>query len=122
MKNVILLVSFSILACGCETFQQTPESQAIKVELRGTPGLKFSGNYTIDGKECYVSGTVPMDIETDGHVFQSEFKKEGDGVLTAMLSKNCKQYGEATALSENGGVRARISKGELFDLTFTTGF
>ena len=121
MKNIILFASISLLASGCETFQK-PEPEAVKVELRGTPGLQFSGSYTIDGKECYVGGTVPMDIETDGSVFQSEFKKEGDGVLTATLIKNCKQYGEATALSENGGVRARISPGELFDLTSTTGF
>ncbi|MEO5804499.1 MAG: hypothetical protein ABIR24_13315 [Verrucomicrobiota bacterium] len=121
MKNSILLVALSILVCGCETYRHT-EPQAVLIELRGTPGLKFHGTYSIDGKEQAVCGTIPMDIETDGRKFYSIFRKEGDGALTVILNKNCQLYGEATSVTENGGVQAKISPGEVFDLTSVTGF
>ena len=121
MKKIILLASISMLVSGCETCWK-PEPQAVKLELRGTPGMKLYGIYKIDGKECCISGTVPMDIEADGRLFHAEFWKESNGTLTATLHKNCRQYGEATALSENGGVLSRIDPAELFDLTSTIGF
>jgi hypothetical protein len=121
MKKLILLVSASALLCGCESFQ-TPSADTIKLEVRGTPGMKFSGTYSVDGKEKAVCGTVPMDIATTEGNFHSVFRKEGDGVLTVILNKEGKLYGEATSVTENGGVQARISPGESFDLTSVTGF
>jgi len=121
MKNSILLVSFSFLFCACQTYQR-PEPDAITVAVRGTPGLKFSGTYSIDGKEQQVCGAVPMDLEIADGNFCSEFRKDGDGVLTVIVNKGCKPYGEASSLTAHGGVRTAISPGEVFDLTYTTGF
>jgi hypothetical protein len=121
MKNLILLASLSSLVCGCETFK-SPEPDAIKVEVRGTPGLKFTGTYSLDGREQQVCGVVPMDIETVDGKFSSVFKKQGDGLLTVIVNKNGKQYSQATSVTELGGVEAKISPGELFDITSANGF
>lgn len=121
MKKLIVPALGLLFLTACQT-PVSPSPNEITVQLRGTPGLNVCGDYYIDGVKQTVHGQIPMNIRAVGRDFHCDFNKMSDGDLSLALTHGCKSYGEAAAVTPNGGVKARVKDGEAFVMSSISGY
>jgi hypothetical protein len=111
VKNV-LLVSLLVLLMG--TVLSACSGNAYTIRVDGTPGLSFSGSYTIVDDSGRVEaeavlGVVPTEYGVDGTRLSCSFhKEEAAGLLRVEIVKGGKVVNEAATSAEYGSVTLTV--------------
>ncbi len=105
MRRVILLV---ITACILAGSGCAVKESDFTVNVTGTPGLEFAGNYLVmmangDNRSQSVDGKVPATYFAAGKMISCVFQKKSEpGRLTVEISKSGRTISQSSTLAEEG--------------------
>jgi hypothetical protein len=80
------------------------------VELSGTPGAAFTGDYVCDGKRVAISGVLPWSL-TDSNISSLEIRKARAEDTLILAARGGGSSISAPSGSDSKGVRLELSGG-----------
>ena len=108
----IALFAFLILlfAAGFALWQMRPRPTTVRLDMKGTEGIKVADTITVDGIQREFSALLPTNITVKARNFQyTIMMQEPRGEMSARITAGAGLYCSASTANDFSGVRGHFS-------------